>query len=65
MLFTNPGGPGGSGLDLLRESADVFPAEIRDSFDLVSWDPRGVGGSSPVHCLDDLDSLLRGRPRSA
>jgi pimeloyl-ACP methyl ester carboxylesterase len=57
VLFTNPGGPGGSGLDLLRESADVFPAEIRDSFDLISWDPRGVGASSPVHCVDDLDAF--------
>jgi pimeloyl-ACP methyl ester carboxylesterase len=57
VLFANPGGPGGSGVDLLRESADIFPAEIRDSFDLVSWDPRGVGASSPVHCLDDLDAF--------
>ena len=39
-------------------SADVFPAEIRDSFDLVSWDPRGVGASTPVHCVDDLDPFF-------
>jgi pimeloyl-ACP methyl ester carboxylesterase len=57
VLFTNPGGPGGSGLDLLRESANVFPAEIRDSFDLISWDPRGVGASAPVHCLGSLDAF--------
>jgi pimeloyl-ACP methyl ester carboxylesterase len=58
VLFTNPGGPGASGIDLLRQAGDVFPAEIRDSFDLVSWDPRGVGASSPVSCLDDLDPFF-------
>ena len=57
VLFTNPGGPGGSGVDFLRDADDVFPAEIRDSFDLVSWDPRGVGASAPVRCLDDLDAF--------
>ena len=57
MLFTNPGGPGGSGIDFLRDAADVLPAEIRNSFDLISWDPRGVGASAPVHCVDDLDAF--------
>ena len=56
-LFTNPGGPGGSGVDFLREAANVFPAEIRASFDLVSWDPRGVGASAPVRCIGDLDAF--------
>src|SRR5690348_7015570 len=55
VLFTNPGGPGGSGVDFLRDAEEVFPATIRNSFDLVSWDPRGVGASAPVECLDDLD----------
>jgi pimeloyl-ACP methyl ester carboxylesterase len=55
VLLTNPGGPGGSGVEFLREADAVFPAEIRDSFDIVSWDPRGVGASAPVRCLDDLD----------
>ncbi len=57
VVFTNPGGPGGSGVDFLRDAADVFPAEIRNSFDLVSWDPRGAGASAPVRCLDDLDAF--------
>ena len=55
VLFTNPGGPGGSGVEFLRSAADVFPEAIRDSFDLVSWDPRGVGASAPVRCVDNLD----------
>ena len=55
VLFTNPGGPGGSGVDFLRDAQEVFPATIRNSFDLVSWDPRGVGARAPVECLDELD----------
>jgi pimeloyl-ACP methyl ester carboxylesterase len=58
VLFTNPGGPGASGIDLLRGAGDVFPAEIRNSFDLVSWDPRGVGASTPVSCADNLDAFF-------
>jgi len=58
VLFTNPGGPGASGIELLRAANDVFPSEIRSAFDLVSWDPRGVGASTPVRCLDDLDAFF-------
>jgi pimeloyl-ACP methyl ester carboxylesterase len=67
VLFTNPGGPGGSGVEFLRSADDQFPSEIRDSFDLVSWDPRGVGASAPVRCLDDLDAFyaVDRHPRTA
>jgi pimeloyl-ACP methyl ester carboxylesterase len=58
VLVTNPGGPGGSGVDFLRDADQQFPAEIRNSFDLVSWDPRGLGPDSPVRCVDDLDSFF-------
>jgi pimeloyl-ACP methyl ester carboxylesterase len=57
VLFTNPGGPGASGISLVRAASSVFPARIRDAFDIVSWDPRGVGASTPVLCGDDLDSF--------
>lgn len=55
-LFINPGGPGGSGLGLLSG----FPTQGLEHWDLVSWDPRGVGRSTPVRCSSDaeLDRLL-------
>jgi pimeloyl-ACP methyl ester carboxylesterase len=57
-LVVNPGGPGVSGVDYLRSAAGAFPAAVRDRFDLVSFDPRGVGGSDPIVCTDSLDPLF-------
>jgi len=50
MIFGNPGGPGGSGIDFLDEFDDHG---LNRSYDLVSWDPRGTGRSTPVRCLTD------------
>jgi pimeloyl-ACP methyl ester carboxylesterase len=57
VLFTNPGGPGASGVDFLRDASSVFKHEILKAFDIVSWDTRGVGKSAPVDCGDRLDSF--------
>ncbi|KAF9040674.1 TAP-like protein-domain-containing protein [Panaeolus papilionaceus] len=46
ILF-NPGGPGGSGIQLLIGSGDQFAKIVGPQFDLVSFDPRGVGASIP------------------
>ncbi|MGV9374778.1 alpha/beta hydrolase [Nonomuraea sp. NPDC003707] len=51
-LVTNPGGPGASGVSFLRTSSQAFGEALRDRFDLVGFDPRGVGRSDPVRCLD-------------
>lgn len=61
-LVMNPGGPGGSGLEFLANAATEFPDELTRRFDLVSFDPRGVGESDPVRCLDDAqkDEQLTG-----
>jgi pimeloyl-ACP methyl ester carboxylesterase len=56
-LLVNPGGPGASGIQYLRDNARALPAVIRDRFDLVGFDPRGVGGSAPVECTPTLDPL--------
>ncbi|WP_165974778.1 alpha/beta fold hydrolase [Nonomuraea deserti] len=48
-LLTNPGGPGNSGVnDILRSSG--FSKDVRRRFDIVSYDPRGVGRSGSVTC---------------
>ncbi len=47
-LTFNPGGPGGSGIDLAYEQYYELPVSVRNRFDLVSWDPRGVGLSGPA-----------------
>jgi pimeloyl-ACP methyl ester carboxylesterase len=54
-LLANPGGPGASGLPMVDDASSYFSDEVLDRFDIVSWDPRGVGKSSPIECTDDLD----------
>lgn len=51
-LLINPGGPGGSGVQFVRDAARQYGAELRKNFDLVGFDPRGVNQSRPpVRCL--------------
>jgi pimeloyl-ACP methyl ester carboxylesterase len=59
-IFINPGGPGGSGVDQVQ--ASEFPEELLDSFDMIGFDPRGVGTSvfttgDTIRCSDELDYL--------
>lgn len=49
-LLTNPGGPGESGVTFIRENARSFGDALQSRFDLVGFDPRGVGRSNPVRC---------------
>ena len=53
-MFTNPGGPGGSGVDFVRGAARFFfSPQVRARFDVVGFDPRGVGASAGIRCLRD------------
>lgn len=51
-LFFNPGGPGGSGTESLPGWQALFPEGLRQRFDIVSWDPRGIGDSTAIQCFD-------------
>ncbi len=51
-VLTNPGGPGASGIDFLRSAAAEMTS-LNKRFDLIGFDPRGVGQSAPVRCLTD------------
>ena len=63
-LFVNPGGPGGSGMDFADYMASTFGDRVRDHYDLVGVDPRGVGMSTPIDCLSDrqFDAFAAGDP---
>ena len=65
-LFYEPGGPGVPGTDFLPALAfDGFPAAVQARFDIVSWDPRGVGASTAVECFasqDAEDRFFAGSP---
>ncbi|MGH3783527.1 MAG: alpha/beta fold hydrolase [Pseudonocardiaceae bacterium] len=49
-LFVNFGGPGAGGVGELESLGPTYPDVLRQRFDLISFDPRGVGGSTPVRC---------------
>ncbi|MFF3687658.1 alpha/beta hydrolase [Streptomyces sp. NPDC002187] len=62
-LFVNPGGPGGAGTKALPYWYDLFPRELRQRFDIVSWDPRGVGDSTAVRCFRTTKEALAWQER--
>jgi len=52
-LFTNPGGPDASGVDFVEESKTQFDGALHAHYDIIGFDPRGLGRSDPITCLDD------------
>lgn len=61
-LLINPGGPGGSGIQYAQAARSIITAKVRKRFDIVGFDPRGVGESTPIRCrsgsqLDSFQSL--------
>ena len=67
-LLVNPGGPGASGFDIIHDSVDFATSEnLQSSYDIVGFDPRGVGRSTPISCYDDpadLDAFLYDIPKN-
>jgi len=63
-MLVNPGGPGGSGVDYAANATHYFGEPLRQSFDIVGFDPRGVGRSTPIDCLTDqqLDTFVASDP---
>jgi pimeloyl-ACP methyl ester carboxylesterase len=55
-VVANPGGPGKSGVGSLPGMARKFGEAVRESYDIVSWDPRGIGESSPLTCPPNADA---------
>jgi pimeloyl-ACP methyl ester carboxylesterase len=57
-LFVNPGGPGASGVNLVVDSLDyAVSGDVQKHYDVIGFDPRGVGASTPVVCFDDATQL--------
>ena len=55
-LVVNPGGPGSSGVDYAYSAEYIVSPEIRERFDIVGFDPRGVGESAAIKCLNDAET---------
>ncbi|WP_336660284.1 alpha/beta hydrolase [Leucobacter sp. USHLN153] len=67
-LFVNPGGPGASGIGYLSQGVGgAVQQSVQQKYDVIAWDPRGVGASTPVECLepDAMDEYLFGTSADA
>ncbi|MGY1772044.1 alpha/beta hydrolase [Blastococcus sp. SYSU D00813] len=64
-LVVNPGGPGGSGADAALSLSQTLPEDVLRRFDVVGFDPRGVGLTTPVECFTDeqKDQFFADEPR--
>jgi pimeloyl-ACP methyl ester carboxylesterase len=61
-LFVNPGGPGGSGVDIVRALGQFLPLELRERFDIVGFDPRGIMRSTPLRCYSTFQQAVEDLP---
>lgn len=63
-LVVNPGGPGSPGTSYAASARRVFRDALTDRYDVVGFDPRGTGASTPIDCVSDpeLDDFVAGDP---
>ena len=54
-LFVNPGGPGYSGVDMVESSQTQFSPALNQAYDIIGFDPRGVGASTAITCTSDTE----------
>lgn len=54
-LFVNPGGPGASAFSYAKRADSIVGPSLREHFDIIGVDPRGVGVSTPIECLTDAE----------
>ncbi|WP_285612866.1 alpha/beta hydrolase [Actinokineospora globicatena] len=59
VMLSNPGGPGGAGLDVMLTIRKAMTPEVTARYDLIGLDPRGIGRSTPVDCGWPIGSMLR------
>ncbi|OMG26828.1 proteinase [Actinomyces naeslundii] len=66
-VFLNPGGPGGSGISVIESQAELYKSgdlsEVLANYDVIGFDPRGVGQSTPITCWppEDVQAILAGQ----
>ncbi|MDY5151773.1 alpha/beta hydrolase [Actinotignum urinale] len=58
-IFLNPGGPGGSGIDMLKMAREYLGSSVMRVFDVIGFDPRGVGKSTAVKCFPDDETKAK------
>ncbi|WP_051808222.1 alpha/beta hydrolase [Actinoplanes subtropicus] len=61
-LFLNPGGPGGSGVDIALFAPNFLDKSLLDRFDIIGFDPRGIASSTQIRCfktVKDQTPVLR------
>jgi pimeloyl-ACP methyl ester carboxylesterase len=55
-MFVNPGGPGASGVEYAYQAEYILSPQVLALYDIVGFDPRGVGRSAPIRCLTDEET---------
>ena len=64
-LVVNPGGPGVSGVEYALNAEYIVNPDVLERYDIVGFDPRGIGGSTPIHCLNatEQDAIFASDPK--